>query len=133
MSFSTDPVNHDIDPNVELPSSITVANLDAIPAIVVSRNEIFINDRKIISLENGKVPEKEITQGAIQSVFRELQKLAKTNEKAVGIEGEERKQKLGTITMEMDKDHVFTTMKQVMLSAREAEFITFSLMVATED
>lgn len=132
MSYSTDPVSHDIDPNLELPESGTLVDLDEIPSLVVNRSEIIINDKKITTVINGDVPEKDRDQGAIRPVFKELEKIAKMNKKVVERAGEEKKEKLGTIGMEMDKEHVFKLAKRIMLSAQQAEFVVFKLVVAKD-
>ena len=133
MSYSTDPVNHDIDQNLELPQSKTIVSLDEIPAVVINRNEIIINDKKIVNIINGDVPEKEVKQGAIFSVFQELEKLAKMNAKVIAQEGDEAKKKQGQLTLEMDKGHKFKLLKRVMLSGQQAEFFKFKLLVAKDD
>ena len=129
MSYSTDPVNHDVDTNLELPESATLVNLDEIPAIVVNRKEILVNNKKITSIVNGDVVESDRAQGAIMPLFKELEKLAEMNKKARIKAGVEVKEKLGTLAMEMDKEHRFKLMKRVMLSAQQAEFINFKLLV----
>ena len=58
MSYSTDPVNHDLDQNLELPMSISIVNMDEIPTVSVDKKVIRVNDKVIVTLENGKVPEK---------------------------------------------------------------------------
>lgn len=133
MSFSTDPVNYDINENVELPQSQTLSNIDEIPSLVVTRKEIIINEKVITTIVNGDVPEADRSQGAIFPVFKELEKLAKMNQKVVAAGGEEKKKKAEAITMEMDQGHRFKLAKRVMLSAQQADFITFKLLVAKED
>lgn len=133
MSYSTDPISHDIDPNLELPDSATLVTLDEIPSVVVNRNEIMINEKKIVTLAGGDVSEKDRAQGAIFPVFKELEKLAKVNKKVVARSGEEKKKSLGVISMEMDKDHNFKLLKRIMLSAQQAEFVTFKLLVSREE
>jgi hypothetical protein len=133
MSYSTDPVNHDVDENLELPNSLTMSSIDEIPAIVVNRKEILINDKKIVDIVAGDVPEADRHQGAIMKVYEELTKLAEANKKAMLKAGEEDKKKVSTIGMEMDKEHNFKLMKRVMLSAQQADFITFKLLVSKEN
>ncbi|MFW7379081.1 MAG: biopolymer transporter ExbD [Oligoflexus sp.] len=138
MSYSTDPVNHDIDQNLELPDSVTIVNMDEIPTIIVNRNEIFVNDNKIVTLQNGLVPEEDVQQGAIYSVFKELEKLAAQNKQVIerfgagrGEDGE-KPPKPGVLTIEMDRKHDFLLLRRLMLSGQQAEFITFKLLVAKE-
>lgn len=130
MSFSTDPVAHDVRQGLELPRSLTVVALDEIPTISVTKAEILINDRKVTDVIQGDVPASDMAQGAIQSVYNELIKLKEANDRIAATLGSEKK--LGTLTMEMDKIHTFKLVKRIMLSAQQAEFLTFKLMVSKD-
>jgi len=131
MSFSTDPVNHDINKDVTLPESKTFVALDEVPTITVSKTEIYINERKVANIVQGDAEEKDRSQGAIFPVFQELTKLADASKKSMTASGGPKK-KNPPITMEMDKDHRFKLMKRIMLSAQQAEFVSFKLMVSKE-
>ena len=132
MSFSSDPVNHDVNPAIELPDSRTMTSLDEVPAVSVTKTEIIVNDKKVSTLVAGDVPEAERAQGAILAVYEELKKLREVGKRVEkDVTGKEKES--GTLTMEMDKDHRFQLMKRVMLSAQQAEFITFKLMVAKDN
>jgi biopolymer transport protein ExbD len=134
MSYSTDPVSHDVKAGIELPESATMVALDEIPAISVSKTEVVVNDKVVARLVDGDVPEAErgeSSQGAIRPVFDELKKVAEANKRLgaarmddPGVIG-----KTGQLTMEMDKQHRFKLMKRIMLSAQQAEFVTFKLIV----
>ena len=65
MSYSTDPTQHDVDANLELPDSVTLVNMDEVPSIVVNRKEILVNNKSVVVLDNGKVPAADIQQGAV--------------------------------------------------------------------
>ena len=131
MSYSTDPVNHDLKQGIELPDSFTIAALDEVPAISVSQSEIFVQDRKVANIINGDVPESDRSQGAVYPLYVELTKMAKANKVVARLPTGE-KAKVGTLAMEMDKNHKFQLMKRIMLSAQQAEFITMKLMVARQ-
>jgi biopolymer transport protein ExbD len=134
MSFSSDPVSHDVDAGIELPQSSTIVALDEIPAIVVSKTEVKVNDVKV-ALIDGDVPESARSQGAVYPVFVELKKLAEANKRLTKtIRGDDPSAKgsTGALTMEMDKDHRFKLMKRIMLAAQQAEFVQFKLMVEKE-
>lgn len=134
-SFSTDPMSHDVNKALELPDSRTLRSLDEIPAIVVTKNEILVNDKKVTTLIDGDVQERDRSQGAIYPLFEELEKLAEANKRyskeTVTETGE--KKKTGVLTMEMDKEHNFKLIKRIMLTAQQAEFITFKLTVSKKD
>jgi biopolymer transport protein ExbD len=135
MSFSSDPVSHDVDAGLELPQSNTIVALDEIPTIVVTKTEVRVNDKKVADIQAGDVPEKDRTQGAIYPVFDELKKLAEANKrvnKNLNTDDPNAKGSTGALTMEMDKGHRFKLMKRIMLSAQQAEFVQFKLMVQKE-
>ena len=132
MSYSTDPVQYDVNAGVELPESTTMSALDEVPTIVVTKDEILVNDKKIASIFGGDVPEKDRNQGAVYAVYEELDKLAKANKRLQSLTAQELKSKTSTLTMEMDEGHRFQLMKRIMLSAQQAEFVTFKLMVTRE-
>lgn len=134
MSFSSDPVSHNVDAGIELPQSNTMLALDEIPTIVVTKTEVRVNDRKVSSIEAGDVPEKDRQQGAIYPVYEELKKLAEANKRLKGRATDDHTAKgsTGALTLEMDKGHRFKLMKRIMLSAQQAEFVQFKLMVQKE-
>ncbi len=126
MSFSTDPVSHDVTTGVELPDSKTIRSLDEVPAIVVTKTEILVNDKKVTTIINGDIQERDRSQGAIYPLFTALEKIAEANKRLV----RGKKKKNIPVTMEMDKSHNFKLLKRVMLSAQQAEFVTFKMMVS---
>jgi biopolymer transport protein ExbD len=134
MSFSSDPVSHDVNAGIELPQSNTITALDEIPTIVVSKTELKVNDRTVTTIEAGDVPEKDRTQGAIYPVYEELKKLAEASKRLNDRKSGDptAKGSTGALTMEMDKSHRFKLMKRIMLSAQQAEFVQFKLMVQKE-
>ena len=83
MSFSTDPVNHDITAGLEMPDSITLRSLDEIPKVTMTKNELFFQDKIIakIDLKTRDFFPNYTTQGAIKPLFDELEKMAAANKK----------------------------------------------------
>lgn len=130
MSYSTDPVSYDVNAGMELPESMTMSALDELPSIIVTKNEIMVNDKKVATILGGDVPEKDRSQGAVYPVFVELEKLAEANKRV--FRGRDDKSKTSTLTMEMDQSHRFKLMKRIMLAAQQAEFVTFKLMVSRQ-
>jgi hypothetical protein len=129
MSFSTDPVSHDITAGLELPESLSIRSLDEIPTITITKKDIRIGDLVVTALENGEVPESNKSQGAIAPLFKELDKLAEANRvRKVNPAPEDGPQKYA-LTVEMDQSLTFKLLKRVMLTAQQAEFVAFKLMV----
>lgn len=131
MSFSTDPVSHDVNPGLELPTSLTFVSLDEVPAIVVTKTELLVNEKKVSTIVNGDIAEADRSQGAILPLHDELKKLAEAN-KRLAASRDATKSKPGSLTMEMDKTHKFVIARRVMLTAQQSEFVTFKLEVAKE-
>lgn len=129
MSFSTDPVTHDVNEGIELPDSKTIRSLDEVPALIVSKTDIIVGEKKVTSIINGDIQKRDLSQGAIDPLYNELMKLAEANKR---YSKSENKKKTSVLTMEMDKSLEFLIMRRVMLSAQQADFITFKLMVAKE-
>lgn len=125
MSFSTDPVSHDLSEGVELPESGTLRSLDEVPSVVISKNDISVNGSKIVSLINQDVQKRDVLQGAVYPLFVELQKLSEANKKF-----SKKGNNVGSLTLEVDKSHNFKLLKKVMLSAQQADFVTLKLMVS---
>ncbi|MDQ3234627.1 MAG: biopolymer transporter ExbD [Pseudobdellovibrionaceae bacterium] len=134
MSYSTDPTNHDVDQNLELPDSVTLVSMDEVPSIVVNKNEILVNNKKVVTLQGGKVPKDDIQQGAAYPVYQELVEIAKVNKAAAEmLRGDDTKKlKPGEITIEMDRKHDFELLRRIMLAGQQAEFVTYKLLVAKE-
>jgi biopolymer transport protein ExbD len=129
MSFSTDPVSHDITAGLELPESISIRSLDEIPMITITKKAIMVGDLLVTELENGEVPEKNRTQGAIAPLFKELEKLAEANrvrkDQPADVEGPQK----DALSVEMDQTLSFKLLKRVMLTAQQADFVAFKLLV----
>ncbi len=125
MSFSTDPVNHDVSKGLELAESDTVQSLDEIPVLILTKNELLVNDKKILDIAGDDVDAAELSQGAISKVYQELLKVAEVNKRFT-----KDKSKPGQLTMEIDKKYSFKIIRRLMLSAQQAEFVSFKLMVA---
>lgn len=135
MSYSTDPTNHDVDQNLELPDSVTLITMDEVPSITVNRNEILVNNKKVVTLQNGKVPASDLQQGAVYPVYQELLEIAKVNKAAAeALRGDDsKKNKPLQITLEMDRKHDFELLRRIMLAGSQADFVTFKLLVAKEN
>ena len=134
MTYSTDPVSHSVRENLALPMSSTIAVLDEIPAVSVTKTELWLNDNKISDVIGGDVPEVDRHQGAIMPLYKELVKIKEVNDnilKALDRTSKSEKEtKKGTLTMEMDQAHNFKLMKRIMRSGQQADFLTFKLAVS---
>lgn len=127
MNFSTDPISHDLSEGLELPESATIASLDEIPAIIITPKHLVVNEKKIADIVDGEIARSAVTQGGIKPLYDELKKLSEGNRLL-----QKEKQKNIALTVEVDKRHKFRLLKKVLLSAQQADFITFKLTVSKE-
>ncbi len=123
MSFSADPVSHDVNSGVELPQSITLLSLDELPTIVISKNQIYVNDNLVVTLVNGDIASME-TNKIFHKLDVELEKIAESGKKFVKENSD-----LSVLTFEIDKTKKYKIIKRVMLSAQQSEYSRFKLMV----
>lgn len=132
MTFSTDPVNYDIE-GLELPQSRTFMALDELPTIKVTETAIFVLEEEVAKLVNGQVDPKDERQGAVGPVFDRLDAIRKKRMERQGMLDDPKDQRQGSnkgiVGMEMDKNGKFSVMKAIMLASQQAEFITFKLIV----
>ncbi len=128
MSFSTEPVSYDISDGVELPVSNTLSSLEEVPSVRITKTKIIINDKSVVSLRGSRIIGFDKVQGSVLPIFLELEKLAKANKKVRSKNNIEPME----LTLEVDKNHEFKLIKQVMKSAQKADFIKFNLMVEKE-
>jgi biopolymer transport protein ExbD len=129
MSFSTDPVNHDLTKGIDLPESAITDSLDDKPFVVISKDNIYVEERALVPIQNGNIANEYLKQGAIAPLYDELSKLAKANDASSNAEIA----KKGIIlTLEIDRHHRFELIKKVMFTAQQAGIFRFKLMVQKE-
>jgi biopolymer transport protein ExbD len=128
MSFSSDPVSHDVTRDLELPYSKTLISLDEIPTVIVSKNHVMVNDKKVARIVDGNISEESVSQGAVYPLFQELDKLAESNKRFKKVDDDS---PLG-LAMEFDKSLTFKVMKKVLLAAQQSDFIKLKLMVSKQ-
>jgi biopolymer transport protein ExbD len=130
ISYSTDPVVVDPREGLELPRSQTFAGLEEIPALSVTKTAVYVNDKKVADIVDGDIPLSQRSQGAIQAVYDEMKIMKEAGDRIA--QAQNRPERLGRVTMEMDKTLEFVIARRLMLSAQQAEFVTFNLMVFKE-
>lgn len=134
MSFSTDPVNLDVSDILRPPMSNAQKKLEAKPNISISKKELTMNDKFVVKIspdldvDNPKV---NLQQGAIMPLYERLKEmrqnlkfLEKKNK------GDPLFKKMNaTLVLSADENIPFKLLKRVMLTASQAEFVTFDLVV----
>jgi biopolymer transport protein ExbD len=132
MNFSTQGESVETRKGLELPRSEVRMSLDTAATVSISKTEITVQSAVTIPiLPNGDVPESELIQGGIKRAYTVLQQVRQSNEtlktrnQALGLTEAE----LDTLTLEADKKTTFKLIKRVMLTASQADFISWKLAV----
>ena len=128
MNFSTQAQSIDVKANLQLPRSEVKLTLDEAATVSVTKNEIIVQGGVSVPIgSDGDVAESERAQGAIRRVFEEFKKIKKNNEtlknrdKALALTESD----INLLTLEADKVTSFKLLKRVMLSAQQAEFVSW--------
>ncbi len=135
MSFSTDPISLDFSNNLKPPSSTTESSLVTKPQLMISTQEIVLNQKHVINLENGFAVQdsrRNEAQGAILPLHRSFEDMRKNMDTMLKINKDDPRLKKvkSTIVLNADKRVPFKLLKKVMRTASQSEFITFDLVVS---
>ncbi|MCY4379961.1 MAG: biopolymer transporter ExbD [Proteobacteria bacterium] len=139
MSFSTDPVSHDITSGLEVPISVTLRSLDEIPTVTMTKSELRFSDMKVAELDPATgdftYADYQKSQGALMVLYEELKKMNEANKKRKQPSGESEEDDStpDALTMEIDKSHKYIILRRIMLTAQQAGFFGFKLMVIKEN
>jgi len=112
---------------LELPQSLAEQPARESVVVMINRNEILLQGRPIISLEQAKAGEEEnlpTLAGALQNQISERLTQPAPGEELAG---------RGEITIMADKNLPFSLLKKVMLTCTQAEFGKISLAVLQEE
>lgn len=133
MNFSTEPAQVDLKDGVQLPESKIEVALDDVPRVVVGTSYITVGDKKILDFPTGQIPTEKLQKGMIEPLYQELKQLhEELTHKIKEIDPSFSSIKSPSLVLEVDKSVKFRLIKQVMLSAQQADFIEFKLMVSKE-
>ncbi len=133
MNFSTQGESVETRKGLELPRSEVRMSLDSAATVSISQSEIVIQSAvQIPIMANGDVAEGElIVGGGLKRAYTVLQQVHRSNEtlknrnQALGLTEAE----LDTLTLEADKKTAFKLIKRVMLTAQQADFISWKFAV----
>jgi biopolymer transport protein ExbD len=132
MNFSTSGESVETKANLELPKSAVKISLDSAATVSITKSEILIQGGVSVPiLPEGDIPENLRIQGGITVAYEEFKKIKERNEtlknrnKALNLTEKD----INLLTLEADKQTPFKLLKRVMLSAQQAEFVTWDLAV----
>ncbi len=132
MNFSTQGESVETRKGLELPRSEVRMSLDTAATVSISQTDITVQSAVTIPImANGDVAESELVQGGLKRAYTVLQQVRTSNEtlknrnQALGLSEAE----IDTLTLEADKKTTFKLIKRVMLTAQQADFISWKLAV----
>lgn len=135
MNYSTNGESVETKASLELPKSAVKLSLDSSATVSITKSEIIVQGGITIPIVNGDIPEEQKTQGAIKAAYEEFKKIRdqnqalKNRDKALALNDAD----IETLVLEADKSTEFKLVKRVMLTAQQAEFISWKLAVDKED
>lgn len=132
-SYSTSPVNPSMSDNLVLPSSTSFVNPEDVLKLVVAKDGIFVEDKRVVEFKDGQLTAADIDRADpqfIASLFKELDEKAK---KTQGIaEKNETVEFEGKVLMQADKDLPYDMLKKVMYTSMLAGYAEMKLAVVTD-
>ncbi len=132
-SFTTSPVQ--ITPSQELTLPASTSTKDPVDGLkmVVSQQGIYVEDLKIVTLENGSVSKTNVDKADpnfIRALFEELDKHAEKSKKISQVNEDLKFD--GKIIVQADRDLSYETLKKVMYTSMLAGYADVKLAVITK-
>ena len=129
-SYSTSPVNITPDDNLRLPASTSMKDpLDALK-LVVSKKGIFVDDKKIVDLQEGKIDVKDVDASDtnfIRSLYAELDVQAQKSKSIAKVN--ETVEFDGKVVMQADRDLPYEILRKVMYTSMMAGYSDVKIAV----
>jgi len=129
-SFSTSPVQITPNKDLTLPESTVSVDPEDVVKLVVSKNGIFVEDKKIVDLQSGELlPEDaDKTDGQfIRKLFEELDMQAKKTRSIASVN--ETVEFDGKILMQADRDLPYAMLQKVLYTSMLAGYADMKLAV----
>lgn len=129
-SYSTSPVNITPDDNLRLPASTSTK--DAVDAVklVVSKAGIFVDDKKVADLVQGKIDAKDVDASDtnfIRALYTELDIQAKKSQSIAKVN--ETVEFDGKVLMQADRDLPYELLRKVMYTSMMAGYSDVKIAV----
>lgn len=130
FSFSDNPETLTLDKDLELPRSSTEAGYDKTVKIVLSKNELRLDDEKIYEVHNRKIAELSTADLQSSTLFQRLK--SRRNEQTAVPDGEA-PQQAPHILFLCDQSYAFKTINSVIKTAGMAGYPNFQFAVLQEN
>lgn len=119
---------------LQLPTSSSQADPVEVVKLVVAQNGIFMDDKKIVELENGVLAKKEVDPADanfISALFKKLDEQAKKTKDIAEVN--ETVKFDGRILMQADKALPYSMLQKVMYTSMLAGYADLKLAVVSKD
>lgn len=134
MNFSTEAQSIETQAQLELPKSGVMLSLDTAASVSITKSALVIQAGQVleIPLQAGDIPESEREQGVavkraypVFQVLRKNQETLRNRDKSIGLSEKD----LNVLTLEADKSTSFRLIRRVLVTAQQAEFVSWNLAV----
>lgn len=126
-SYSTDPAQINTVSSIKLPESTSTQKLIDAVSMTVTQEGVYVDNQKIIPLENGIIGNVKRDGKTIVPLYDALRKAAE-NAKFIAKNSKDLKFD-GKITLQADKKLRFHVLKDIMMTAGQAEYEEFKFLV----
>lgn len=129
-SFSTSPVQINPDKNLTLPESTVSTDPVDVIKMVVSKNAIFVEDKKVVDLNSGELAQEDQDKTDaqfIKKLFEELDTQAKKTRNIASVN--ETVEFDGKILMQADRDLPYALLQKVLYTSMLAGYADMKLAV----
>jgi biopolymer transport protein ExbD len=133
-SYSTSPVNINPNKDLRLPQSVAEADPIDVVKIVVSKTGIFIDDKKIMDLNNGEFIPQDLDPNDdhfVTSLYKALDEQAQVTKYIAG--KNEAVEFDGKILMQADKDLNYSVLQKVFYTSMLAGYSDMKLAVVAKN
>lgn len=129
-SYSTSPVNINASKELTLPASTSMKDPSDTLKLVVSKNAIFVDEKKVTDLNAGQVSDKDVDASDtqfIRSLYNELDAAAKKARSIASVN--ETVSFDGKVLMQADRNLNYELLRKVMYTAMMAGYADVKLAV----
>lgn len=130
-SYSTSPVNITPKQGLRIPESNATADPVDVVKLIVSEDGVFVEDKKVMELEKGRVPASTMDKNDpsfLRTVFQALDERAKLAKSISKVN--DTFEFDGKVLMQADRDLPYETLQKVMYTSMMAGYADVKLAVA---
>ena len=133
-SYSTSPVNIAPSDKLTLPASNSTKDPSEVLKLMVSKDGIFVEDKKVVEMQEGKVDVKDVDQNDtqfIRALYTELDEQAKKARSIASVN--ETLEFDGKVIMQADRSLPYELLRKVMYTSMMAGFSDVKIAIITKE